>query len=127
MGEPSCLHGVLHTNAGCLGSDQEQKGSVLGSTISSSLTSPSASSAAVKAGAAPALTEHPSWARLGGKMLCWAGRRAPELKPGGNAPSHLLAHHTELTSELLGAAQLETVKPEDPLPPLWCTQKPTKS
>ena len=36
MGEPSYLHGVPHTNAGCLGSDQGQKGSVLGSTIGSS-------------------------------------------------------------------------------------------
>lgn len=45
---------------------------------------------------------------------------------GGDAPNHLLAHRTGLTPELLGAAQPETVKPEDPLPTLWCTQKPTK-
>lgn len=39
MREPSCLHGVLHTNAHCLGSDQEQKGLILGSATGSSLTS----------------------------------------------------------------------------------------
>lgn len=117
--EPSHVHRVLHTNAGCLGSDQEQKGWALGSITVSSLTSLSASSSAVKAGAATcSCSPRASFLGQAGRKDAVLGTtEGSRAEARREAPSHPLAHSMGLTSALLGAAQPETPPANPPVYP----------